>query len=119
MSGGSIGDRVWYDSDIDGQQDAEDEPGLSGVTVTLYRDNGDGTFTSSDPVVATMLTDNNGQYLFTNLPAGRYFVQASEVDPVSGDWLYFSTTANPHGPIELAPGQNYLNADIGLIDFGV
>lgn len=63
---GSIGDYVWNDLNNNGIQDAG-EPGVAGVTVTLYA--GDGT-----TVVATTTTDALGAYLFTNLPAGNYVV---------------------------------------------
>lgn len=50
-----IGNRVWFDADQDGIQDA-DEPAIAGVTVEL-RD-ADGT------VVATKTTDAEGDYIF-------------------------------------------------------
>ena len=63
---GSLGDRVWYDENQDGIQDAG-EVGASGVTVTLY----DSTGTN---VIATTTTDGFGNYVFNNLPAGKYVV---------------------------------------------
>jgi SdrD B-like domain len=57
----NIGDRVWLDIDKDGIQDAG-EPGIAGVTVTLYDNTG--------AIVATAVTDANGNYLFTNVPPG-------------------------------------------------
>ncbi len=57
----NIGDRVWLDIDKDGIQDAG-EPGISGVTVTLYDNTG--------AIVATAITDANGNYLFTDVPPG-------------------------------------------------
>jgi len=62
----SIGNRVWFDCDGDGIQDAGDF-GIGGVKVTLL----DG----SDKAVGTMTTDSNGQYLFTGLKPGAYSVQ--------------------------------------------
>jgi SdrD B-like domain/Secretion system C-terminal sorting domain len=56
----SVGDRVWNDLDQDGIQDAG-EPGVAGVTVTLYQN---GT------AIATTVTDAFGNYIFNNLPAG-------------------------------------------------
>jgi hypothetical protein len=52
-----IGDRVWRDLDGDGVQDPG-EPGIAGVTVRLYDADGN--------LVATTLTDANGQYRFTS-----------------------------------------------------
>ncbi len=62
---GQIGDFVWNDLNGNGIQDAG-EPGIPGVTVTL-----------TGPVNATTVTDANGAYLFSNLPAGNYTVSAS------------------------------------------
>ncbi|PQJ78674.1 hypothetical protein BTO18_05505 [Polaribacter porphyrae] len=74
---GVIGDTVWYDTDGDGIIDAG-EPGLEGATVTL--DPG----TPSDPSDdITTTTDANGNYLFTNLPAGDYIVTV-DVTTVTG-----------------------------------
>ncbi len=56
-----IGSRVWFDEDSDGIQDAN-ESGIADVNVTLYA--ADGTF------IATVQTDANGYYLFSNDPLG-------------------------------------------------
>lgn len=50
-----IGDRVWFDTDRDGAQDAN-EPPIGGATVELVAENG--------TVVATTTTDENGDYYF-------------------------------------------------------
>lgn len=52
-----IGNRVWLDSDRDGIQDAG-EAGLSGITLQLYQ---------GLTLVATVVTDANGNYKFTGL----------------------------------------------------
>lgn len=59
----SIGNYVWLDTDEDGTQDSGEE-GISGVTVTLYDNLGN--------TVATMLTDAEGFYNFTNVPSTGY-----------------------------------------------
>lgn len=58
----SVGDFVWNDLNRNGVQDA-DEPGLSEVTVTLYKDGN---------VIATTTTDANGAYRFGHLLEGSY-----------------------------------------------
>jgi uncharacterized repeat protein (TIGR01451 family) len=63
-----IGDRIWYDYDGDGVQDAN-EPGLPGVVVEL--DNGACTVGVDCP---TRTTDANGNYAFDDLPLGTYTV---------------------------------------------
>ena len=62
---GSIGDRVWNDLNADGVQN-ENEPGIGGVTVTLYDEEGN--------VLATTVTTDDGGYLFEFLPPGTYTV---------------------------------------------
>ncbi|MBN8820717.1 MAG: carboxypeptidase regulatory-like domain-containing protein [Spirosoma sp.] len=54
-----IGNRVWKDTNNNGIQDAG-EPSLAGVTVELRDANGN--------LVATAVTDANGNYIFSNQP---------------------------------------------------
>ena len=61
----SLGDKVWFDTDEDGVQDAG-EAGVANVIVKLYNCN--------NTLVATTTTDANGNYLFSNLTAGSYYV---------------------------------------------
>ncbi len=73
----SLGDKVWRDDDKDGIQDAG-EPGVAGITVTLFRNGGlDGnpaTTADNNIPYATTTTDAYGMYLFEDLPAGTYEV---------------------------------------------
>ncbi|MFM2338331.1 MAG: hypothetical protein RL115_1524, partial [Bacteroidota bacterium] len=62
----SIGDKVWFDANLDGIQDANEAP-INDVTVTLYASDG-------VSVVATTVTDANGNYIFTGLPASTNFI---------------------------------------------
>ncbi len=76
----SIGDTVWNDLDNDATVDAG-EPRLSGVTLLLYRDDGDGIFepaAGDGSPMATQVTDANGQYLFAGLAAGTYWVSVDD-----------------------------------------
>ncbi|MBS1968413.1 MAG: hypothetical protein JST60_21985, partial [Chloroflexi bacterium SZAS-1] len=73
LATGSIGDRLWLDVNGNGVQDAG-EPGLAGVTVNLIDAGKDGLFGTADDVVYTQITDANGNYQFTSLPAGSYRV---------------------------------------------
>ncbi len=61
----AIGDYVWIDENRDGIQDDEESP-LDGVTVVLY----DGEGEELDRTT----TDENGRYIFDNLPEGEYQV---------------------------------------------
>ncbi|MCK6394374.1 SdrD B-like domain-containing protein [Zoogloea sp.] len=61
-----LGDKVWYDTNKNGVQDAG-EAGVQGVKVSLLDAAGN--------VVTTQTTDTSGNYLFTNLKPGTYSVQ--------------------------------------------
>jgi len=60
-----LGDFVWADLNKNGLQDAN-EPGIPGVTVTLYNQAG--------TVLSTTQTNASGYYSFTGLPPGTYQV---------------------------------------------
>ncbi len=66
VSPASIGDKVWLDANHDGIQNNA-EVGMSNITVKLY--------TCSDSLVATTSTNSLGNYQFTNIPAGSYYVK--------------------------------------------
>ncbi|PCJ64061.1 MAG: hypothetical protein COA58_13820 [Bacteroidetes bacterium] len=60
-----VGNRVWNDIDKDGIQDAG-ETGIAGVTVELCTQGPDGlSGTSDDVLVASVVTNSNGNYYFT------------------------------------------------------
>ncbi|MEM7536514.1 MAG: SdrD B-like domain-containing protein [Chloroflexota bacterium] len=61
----SVGSTVFYDYDDNGVQDFGDG-GTSGVTVQLYD--------SANNLLATDVTDSNGDYYFGNLESGQYYV---------------------------------------------
>ena len=116
-SKGSVGDKVWNDLDNDGIQDAG-EPGVQGITVTLYA--ADGT-----TVIATTVTDAQGNYIFTNLDAGSYVVgfsglpagyvfatqNAGSNDAVDSDP---SSGTGKTAPFTLAAGEVNLTIDAGV-----
>lgn len=62
---GTIGDRVWFDTNRNGIQDAG-ELGIAGVSV--------GLIDSTGLVVATTVTDGDGNYQFTGICGGSYTV---------------------------------------------
>jgi SdrD B-like domain len=115
-SNGSIGDRVWFDADGDGIQDASETGGLTGITVQLKN--------SAGTVIATTTTNATGNYLFSGLPAGTYKVvfpvsisgavvtgqNVGGDDNVDSD---ASQTTGETGNIVLAAGQNITNVDAG------
>jgi len=61
-----IGDYVWLDADKDGIQDAS-EGGVANITVNLHN-------AATNAIIATDVTDANGEYLFENQLAGNYYI---------------------------------------------
>ncbi len=113
---GSIGNRVWEDTDFDGVQDSG-EAGLCGVTVRLYD--------AAHNLKATTVTAADGSYKFANLQAGNYSVELSK--PTG----YYATKANigndgadsdftgtgtviSSGTISLSAGEHDTSVDAGL-----
>ncbi|MCB0081997.1 MAG: hypothetical protein KDE47_13745, partial [Caldilineaceae bacterium] len=63
----SVGDRLWFDLNANGLQDAG-EPGAANVLVQLLN-------AQFEPTGQSVRTDLNGRYLFDNLALDRYAVQ--------------------------------------------
>jgi len=113
----SLGDQVWVDSDGNGVQDIG-EPGLSGVQVKLFTD------CEGSTLVSTTTTNVNGNYYFTNLAAGAYYLRVTEPagyhftlmdaildedydsDVDSGGFSYC---------LNIAAGSEIINVDVGLV----
>jgi len=74
----SVGDTVWLDVDGDGTQN-NGEAGLGGVTIDLI-DNATGT------VIATTVTDANGNYLFLGVPDGVYDVVVTDTNGILNNY---------------------------------
>jgi SdrD B-like domain/Secretion system C-terminal sorting domain len=111
---GSLGDFVWYDTNKDGIQDANEEP-VVGIPVLLYQ---------GATLLATTATDIEGTYLFANLPAGNYTIRFGLPDAyaMTTQNAAGSTSANNSDPdntwtvsnIVLASGQNRDDIDAGI-----
>lgn len=72
---------------VDGDGDIlDDGVGLSGATVRLYRDDGDGNLDAGDTFVTSTTTDGSGNYSFTALSDDVYWVVADSksIDPTAG-----------------------------------
>ena len=78
LAAASIGDTIFFDQNGNGTQDSGDD-GIPLVVVNLYSDNdSSGTLNGPDTLIASTVTNVNGNYLFTGLSAGRYIVDIDE-----------------------------------------
>lgn len=114
---GLIGDTIFYDQDADGAFDPGE--GLEGVRVNLFWDtNGDGNFDVGEPLIASTLTNENGQYFFGNLAAGNYVVQVdTNTLPAGVSNTVDQGDSTPNeGGVTLTSGQVVLSMDFGYRD---
>ncbi|GAB3563622.1 hypothetical protein GCM10027578_07670 [Spirosoma luteolum] len=118
----SVGDFVFLDKNGNGIQDS-DEPGVSGITVSLFQN------TTAGPVqLASMVTPESGLYSFTGLtPGSGYFVKFDTVGtaarqlmitrPGAGTNTAFDSNAGPGGvtaPFSLSAGEVNNTIDAGF-----
>lgn len=104
----SLGNLVWEDRNNDGDVDGG-EPGIDGVTVSLFFDN-DQNCQPDGAAIGNTTTAGGGLYGFTNLLPGQYIV---DITPPAG---YLGSTGSgryaPVGPFEPAPDpDNNINDD--------
>jgi choice-of-anchor A domain-containing protein/uncharacterized repeat protein (TIGR01451 family) len=111
----SLGDFVWLDTNHNGIQEAG-ELGLPNVTVQLFK-------CSDNSLVATTSTNPSGMYLFSNLPAGDYYIKVTvpsgySVSPENeGTDDAKDSDINNAGQsscVTLAAGDNNMTVDAGL-----
>ncbi len=113
---GSIGGTIWNDADSDGRQSAN-ETRQANLRVELLDER-------AQTVLASALTDMQGQYRFANLRPGTYVVRMTlrgQYTFTQGDAIVRSEgTIGYTGPITLAMGEQYANLNAGtLIPTGV
>ena len=114
----SLGNRVWLDANLNGQQDANETGAVPTVTLKLFNADTDGLVTS-------FTTDATGNYDFPCVLPGRYYISSTAPDEhewtlqtVGGNDLIDSdiNAATGHTPvITLAAGEHNSNIDLGLI----
>jgi len=112
----SVGDFVWDDLNADGIWQMG-EPGINGVTVNLYEQTGLAP-------IATTTTAGNGDYLFSGLTPGSYFVEFIKPagyifsPPFQGSDDQIDSDANPltgrTPTITVTSGQSQLKWDAGM-----
>ncbi len=106
----SIGDRVWLDENGNGVQDAG-EAGIANVTVELFAS--DGT-----TLLATTVTDSNGNYIFAGLLPGNYVVKVDTTSMPAGlaanPTYDYDGIGTPHTTaVTLPAGTEFGEADFG------
>ena len=105
-----IGDLVWIDADADGVRDMG-EAGIPGVTVRLVDLDAAGT-----PVIATAVTDANGNYYFP-VPNGNYRVVVDSATLPAGALQTFDDdgigTRGPVGRDDCAGSSKIGDQDFG------
>lgn len=115
----SLGDRLWYDRNHNGQQDSG-ELGIGDVGVYLYD--------AQQSLVDVQITDADGLYAFSGLPAGVYVIQFEEPDGYAftklrqGGNAAVDSDADPNTgetpPITLTTGADDMSWDAGLVRLG-
>ncbi|HAZ44152.1 MAG TPA: hypothetical protein DCZ55_06635 [Cyanobacteria bacterium UBA11371] len=100
-----IGDRVFNDSDNNGQQNGNEE-GINGVTVELVR-NGNVVATTTTATVNGVA----GSYSFTGVAPGTYTVRIPTAPP---QFPTLTTNNNPFNNITVNAGDQRLDIDFGF-----
>lgn len=126
-----IGDIVWRDLNGDGVQDPG-EPGIDGVTVSLWGIDDDGNPVGTAGTPLTTVTAGGGMYLFDQLPAGTYNIQFDDSTLASDEYwtmpdAQFDDLADSDGDvttglvagIELSINDNRLDIDQGVVKTGL
>ena len=106
LPGIEIGNRVWYDDNRDGIQDAY-EPGIDGVFLALFDMSDGGTGTQ----VASTTSANSGQYSFnnSNVPTGIKFNRQYQVRMSMAQLTGLTLAASkPSGGARRAASQAFL-----------
>jgi len=81
---GSLAGNIFSDSNGDGIKQATETTGFAGVVVQRYN--------AAMTLIDTYTTDANGDYLFSKIPAGDYYVQ---VDGLTAPVNHSGTTSQP------------------------
>ena len=115
LKNASISGIVWIDANNDRQQQKDTagnplEPGIPGVIVRLT-----GTARDGSTLNLQAMTDDDGAYRFTDLPAGTYEVREEQPAAwIDGQEMLTSSTVNDtYSNIVLTPGQQATNYGFG------
>jgi len=121
----TVGDLLFVDMDGDGNYEPTNgDYGINGgIQVELYKNtsvvslasqqnSANPSFetfnTANDPLIATTMIDANGNYIFTNLPDGYYWIKVPSMVTFSGI-DYFPSTINPYHVVQICVDGTYTN----------
>jgi hypothetical protein len=124
--GGSIGDRVWHDTNADGLQN-NGETGVNGVHVCLEDENGNPILDANGNQRCTD-TNATGYYLFEGVVPGKYEVvfkvpTGTTITPYPQEGLDTAIDSNPiddiggiaKAPVTVGLGTHIYDIDMGLV----
>ena len=109
---GEIGGTVFSDLDNNGVQDTKD-PGIEGVLVNLRCAGPDRTFDTGDDLTTSEITNNEGEYLFEDIPAAMCVVDV-DITSAPNDKKAGRNCPNRE-TVDLTPGEVFLDADFCFI----
>ncbi len=116
----SVGDRVWFDTNANGVQDAG-ERGLTNVPVEVTFLGADNTLGTSDDEVQTVRTGADGAWTLGQLPGGKYRVRIAAADLPAGTAFGYdldgAATAGT-ASFPLGEAQNRTDVDFGVTGTG-
>ncbi len=114
----SIGDRVWWDMNRDGIQDAN-EVGINGVEITVTYLGPDG-IAGTDDQVFTTTTDGDGDWTVTDVPDGNYIVEVTDGVPAGMSATFDSESGivAPDGSSAVTLTNFDVNQDFGYAGNG-
>jgi SdrD B-like domain/Secretion system C-terminal sorting domain len=81
----TLGNKVWWDINDNGRIDTN-EPMAAWINVNLFQDNNEDGIADAGFTTLSTYTDENGNYSFSSLAPGKYFVN------VEAGWSHFVST---------------------------
>jgi uncharacterized repeat protein (TIGR01451 family) len=115
---GGVSGTVWADADADGTINGG-ESGYNVIPVDLIDPGPDGIVgTGDDVLVATTLTDPNGDYVFNDVPAGDYVVVVETAALPAGVTPTFDIDGggDSQAAVTIPPGEFVEDVDFGYTD---
>ncbi|MBN2001577.1 DUF11 domain-containing protein [candidate division KSB1 bacterium] len=101
---GSIGDRIWFDTNSNGYPDPE-ETGIEGVVIYLVDVNGD--------TLDAQTSNAMGYYLFQDVPPGVYVLLIDQTTLPQLPDMVLVATGNPNPTVLVQGGDELLYMDFG------